>query len=61
VIALNAVIGLAYYVRAAGALFGRPDPERAWPRIAWPVGLALAAVTLAGAVFGLAPQLVLAR
>jgi NADH-quinone oxidoreductase subunit N len=71
VVALNAVVGLAYYVRAAAALFGSgPDPAGAGPgvgpgvrtgerRVPLVVGLALAGVTLAGLVVGVLPQLVL--
>jgi NADH-quinone oxidoreductase subunit N len=61
VVALNAVIGLAYYVRAGMALFapataGRPEPVWSRPRIAVAGGLAL--VTAAGLIAGFAPQLV---
>ena len=75
VVALNAVVGLAYYVRAALALFARPDPvavsgdgrgpgDRRAPaarriRVPLAVGLAVAAVTIAALVVGFAPQLVL--
>jgi NADH-quinone oxidoreductase subunit N len=61
VVALNAVIGLAYYVRAALALFASaPDPaartgER---RVPVAVGVALAGVTLVGLAVGVLPQLV---
>jgi NADH-quinone oxidoreductase subunit N len=61
VVALNAVVGLAYYVRASVALFGR-DPGAAapaWPRVPVAVGAALLLVTVAGLVIGFAPQLVL--
>ena len=61
VVAINAVIGLAYYVRAAAGLY-QPDVESAgdrWPRLHWAVALALLAVTVAGVVVGFAPQLVL--
>jgi NADH-quinone oxidoreductase subunit N len=61
VVALNAVIGLAYYVRAAAGLY-QPDlaggGER-WPRLHWAVAMALLAVTVAGLVVGFAPQLIL--
>jgi NADH-quinone oxidoreductase subunit N len=74
VVAVNAVIGLAYYVRAALALFAREEPapvasdgRRASPsrrgidrvRVPIAVGAALAAVTIAALVAGFAPQLVL--
>jgi NADH-quinone oxidoreductase subunit N len=63
VVALNAVIGLAYYVRVAATLyaFAPADAARASarPALAWPVAVALAAVTVAGLVVGVFPQLVL--
>jgi NADH-quinone oxidoreductase subunit N len=65
VVALNAVIGLAYYVRVVATLFAlAPSDARdtaAQPRspLPWPVAAGLAALTLAGLVAGLAPQLVL--
>ena len=71
VVALNAVIGLAYYVRAAANLYATPpkpgiqvvDPdllERAThPRlpVARPVAAALIAATAVAVVLGFAPQL----
>jgi NADH-quinone oxidoreductase subunit N len=58
VVALNAVLGLAYYLRAAAVLFG---PGQAAPRRApWPVVLALAGVALVALAIGFAPQFVLA-
>ena len=47
-VAVNAVIGLAYYLRAAAALFAPGDavPER----MLWPAGVALAIITAAGLV-----------
>jgi NADH-quinone oxidoreductase subunit N len=63
VVALNAVVGLAYYVRVAATLyaFAPADAARATarPRLPWPVAVGLAVVTLAGLVVGFAPQLVL--
>ena len=67
VVALNAVIGLAYYVRAARALFATPPaaptahpaPGPAWPRIPVGVGVMLAVVTIAAILVGFAPQLVI--
>jgi NADH-quinone oxidoreductase subunit N len=77
VVALNAVVGAAYYIRASVALFrpaaaaptdlgnlGAGDAAEAvtaggWPRLAWPVGVALAVATVAAVVVGFAPQLVL--
>jgi NADH-quinone oxidoreductase subunit N len=68
VVAVNAVLGLAYYVPAVAALFGPADTpadpaagaapgRRARP--AWPVTAALGAVTIAAVVVGFAPQWVL--
>ncbi len=74
VVALNAVVGLAYYVRAAMVPFqpadglpaaeegaGAPRHRAARRAVALPVavGVVLAAVTLAALVVGVAPQLVL--
>ncbi|GAA1762284.1 NADH-quinone oxidoreductase subunit N [Luedemannella helvata] len=69
IVALNAVVGAAYYVRASVALFRPPDPALdprpdagpgdGWPRLAWPVALAVALTTVAAVVVGFAPQLVL--
>ncbi|WP_326561122.1 NADH-quinone oxidoreductase subunit N [Micromonospora sp. NBC_01796] len=65
VVAVNAVIGLAYYVRVAATIFS-PAPEAAVPgqlptgvRVPWPVATALAAATVVTVVIGFAPQLVL--
>jgi NADH-quinone oxidoreductase subunit N len=69
VVALNAVVGLAYYVRVAAALYaptggtdGVEEPgaaETAAVRPPWAVVLALAAATLVAVVVGFVPQLVL--
>jgi NADH-quinone oxidoreductase subunit N len=63
VVALNAVVGLAYYVRVAAVLFApAPAPESTsapGARLHWGVGFALAAATVAVVVVGFAPQLVL--
>jgi NADH-quinone oxidoreductase subunit N len=64
VVAVNAVLGLAYYVPAVGALFAPPAEaggglatgER---RVGWPATAVLGAVTVAAIVIGLAPQWVL--
>jgi NADH-quinone oxidoreductase subunit N len=57
VVAVNAVVGLAYYVRVAALLFGAPSaPQR---RVPWAVAGALAVTTLVAVVVGFAPQLVL--
>ncbi len=59
-VAVNAVIGLAYYVRV-GALLWRPaepvDP-RPKPVLSWPVGLAFGGAVAAAVAVGFAPQLV---
>jgi NADH-quinone oxidoreductase subunit N len=65
VVALNAVVGLAYYVRVVATLFAfapadarnATSVDRA--RVPWAVAVGLAVVTIAGLVVGLAPQLVL--
>jgi len=58
-VALNAVVGLAYYVRVAATLFA-PDPvTRPAPRVPWAVAGAVVLVTVAALVVGLAPQVVL--
>jgi NADH-quinone oxidoreductase subunit N len=65
VVALNAVIGLAYYIRVVTALFAlapgdaRDTPEQRRPAVPWPVAVGVAALTVAGLVAGFAPQLVL--
>jgi NADH-quinone oxidoreductase subunit N len=64
VVALNAVLGLAYYVPAVAALFGAADPSTGVEpggrvRPAWPVTAALGAVTIAAVLVGFAPQWVL--
>ncbi len=58
VVALNAVLGLAYYLRAVAALFVPGDGVPARPP--WPVAVALGGTALAAVVVGVAPQLVLA-
>jgi NADH-quinone oxidoreductase subunit N len=64
VVALNAVIGLAYYVRVAATLFVPAEgpvavggPARR--RVSWSVGAAIAVATAAAIVIGFAPQLVM--
>jgi NADH-quinone oxidoreductase subunit N len=63
VVAANAVVGLAYYVRVAATLFApREGPLLAGqfpPARPWAVSAALAAVTVAAVVVGLAPQVIL--
>jgi NADH-quinone oxidoreductase subunit N len=57
VVALNAVVGLAYYVRVAAVLFGPTGAPRL--RVPWVAAAALGATTLVAVVVGFAPQLVL--
>jgi len=71
VVALNAVVGLAYYVRVSAVLFAAPAAgpvqpagqvqvdERGGRRVHWAVAAALGAATVAALVVGFAPQLVL--
>ncbi|MFC4146324.1 NADH-quinone oxidoreductase subunit N [Micromonospora mangrovi] len=63
VVALNAVLGLAYYLRLAATLYappaGEPAPAVAGARPARVVSLALAVATALAVVVGFAPQLVL--
>jgi NADH-quinone oxidoreductase subunit N len=60
IVALNAVVGVAYYARASVALFRSPATEASsWPRVAWPVTIALVLVTAVAVVVGFAPQFVL--
>lgn len=62
VVALNAVVGLAYYVRVAASLYApppAPQPSAAAGRRTWSVAAALAAATAVAVVIGFAPQLVL--
>jgi NADH-quinone oxidoreductase subunit N len=58
VVALNAVIGLAYYLRVAATLVAPAEPA-ARPRTPWPVFAALGAVTTVAVVVGFNPQWVL--
>jgi NADH-quinone oxidoreductase subunit N len=60
VVALNAVIGLAYYVRVAATLYApQPGVDRLPRGVAWPVAGVLATATAVAVVVGFAPQLVL--
>ncbi|MBM0227035.1 NADH-quinone oxidoreductase subunit N, partial [Micromonospora sp. ATA51] len=67
VVAVNAVLGLAYYLRLAAGLWAAPDAAArpagadrpAGARPATSVGLALAVATLVAVVVGFAPQLLL--
>ncbi|WP_238007642.1 proton-conducting transporter membrane subunit [Dactylosporangium sp. AC04546] len=62
VVALNAVVGLAYYVRAAATLFA-PAPDGLSPeprqRVSWPVATAVAVAAVVAVLVGLAPELVM--
>lgn len=70
IVAVNAVIGLAYYVRVAAALYA-PAPgadaasatDATTPatrtRLPWPVTASLTVTTIAAVVLGFAPQLLL--
>ena len=58
IVAVNAVVGLAYYVRASVALFGS-SALPGLPRVSAVVGATLALVTVVALVLGFAPQLVL--
>ncbi|MEU8073142.1 MULTISPECIES: proton-conducting transporter membrane subunit [unclassified Micromonospora] len=58
VVALNAVIGLAYYLRVTASLYATPT-DAAAVRPARTVALALGVATVAAVVIGFAPQLVL--
>ncbi|PWU61026.1 NADH-quinone oxidoreductase subunit N, partial [Micromonospora globispora] len=59
VVALNAVIGLAYYLRLAATLYAAPGPVEVGVRPARVVAAALAVATALAVVVGFAPQLVL--
>jgi NADH-quinone oxidoreductase subunit N len=59
IVAVNAVIGLAYYVRVAAALFGTPAPASPTSRVSWAVGTAVGVATLVALGVGFAPQLVM--
>lgn len=59
IVAINAVVGLAYYVRAAVSFFGGAG-QGAWPRLPVLAGAVLAAVAVVAVVIGFAPQVVLA-
>ncbi|SBT64286.1 NADH dehydrogenase subunit N [Micromonospora sediminicola] len=59
VVALNAVLGLAYYLRVAASVYATPGPAAAPLRPARLVLVALGVATVAAVVIGVAPQLVL--
>ncbi|WP_306839730.1 NADH-quinone oxidoreductase subunit N [Catenuloplanes nepalensis] len=60
VAALNAVIGLAYYVRVAALLYGPPTRDGSagtgWSHVPWPVGTVLAVATILAVLLGFAPD-----
>jgi NADH-quinone oxidoreductase subunit N len=63
VVALNAVVGLAYYIRAGAALFAPAAATdapagRRWIDARWTVAVGLAVLTAVGLVLGFVPQLV---
>ena len=64
VVALNAVIALAYYLRAAAILYAAPvgiavaDLRMPKLPIRWPVATALAAAAALAVILGFAPQLI---
>jgi NADH-quinone oxidoreductase subunit N len=60
IVALNAVVGLAYYVRAAAGLFVPADPgaARRWPRPPVAIAVATAVITVIALAIGFAPQVV---
>ena len=59
IVAVNAVIGLAYYVRASVALFAPVSASSTgFSRAPAVVSLALGLITVAALVLGFAPQLV---
>ena len=64
VVAVNAVIALAYYVRAAATLYAAPvgiavaDLRMPKLPVRWPVATALIAATAVAVILGFAPQLV---
>jgi NADH-quinone oxidoreductase subunit N len=64
VVALNAVIALAYYIRAAAILYAEPvgiavaDLRMPKLPVRWPVGTALVAAAAIAVILGFAPQLV---
>ena len=59
IVAVNAVIGLAYYVRVAAALFGSPAPAPGPSRVPWAVGTAVGLAALVALGVGFAPQVVM--
>jgi NADH-quinone oxidoreductase subunit N len=58
VVAANAVLGLAYYLRGGAAVLGRS--EAGFPRPGLPVAVTLGGVSVAAVVVGVAPQWIFA-
>jgi NADH-quinone oxidoreductase subunit N len=60
VVAVNAVIGLAYYVRAGAGLFapGRRGTAARWPRPHWTVAVTVGLIAVVALAIGFAPQIV---
>ena len=60
VVALNAVIGLAYYVRVTASLYGTPTKDGSsgtgWSHVPWPVGTVLVASTVLAVLLGFVPE-----
>jgi NADH-quinone oxidoreductase subunit N len=60
IVALNAVIGLAYYVRVTASLYGTPARDGSaatgWTHVPWPVGAVLVATTVLAVALGFAPE-----
>ncbi|MFI2271999.1 MULTISPECIES: NADH-quinone oxidoreductase subunit N [Catenuloplanes] len=60
VVAVNAVIGLAYYVRVAALLYGTPTRDGSagtgWSHVPWPVGAVLVTATVLAVLLGFAPN-----
>jgi NADH-quinone oxidoreductase subunit N len=59
VVAVNAVIGLAYYLRVAVILFGAPATDSARPGRDWSVATVLSIIAITAIVVGFLPQVVL--
>jgi NADH-quinone oxidoreductase subunit N len=59
VVALNAVVGLAYYVRVAATLYAPTPTTRTAARPSWTVAAALGGATAVAVLVGFAPQVVL--
>jgi NADH-quinone oxidoreductase subunit N len=58
VVALNAVVGLAYYVRAGVALFAAEAAVQQWPRPPWAIAVTATLLAVAALAIGFAPQVI---